>query len=158
MPRIWILTYFLCSVLLLPTRGNLNNSTCLLKDDSWLWRSWPISSTNWQWYHPSCLPPHRKTHSAKVCFVTVCDCERRASGHFWMLLKAQVVLRSNSSPTFLGAASQFSRRNYSPPSVFLSTLSSSPRPLKPTSPMPHTFDSLEASTVLYIVLVLEVLG
>lgn len=73
--------------------------------------------TNWQWYHQSCLPPHRRTHSAKVCSVIVYGCERRASGHFWILLKAQVVLRSNSKPTFLRTASQFPRRNYTPPSV-----------------------------------------
>lgn len=108
----------------------------------------PFLLTNGQWYHQSCLPPHRRTHSAKVCSVIVCGCERRASEHFWILLKAQVVLRSNSKPTFLRTAFQFPRRNCSPPSVSLSTLPTLPRPLKPRGPMSHTFEALEPSTVL----------
>lgn len=46
----------------------------------------PFLLTNWQWYHQSCLPPHRRTHSQKYVlslFVAVREEPLSTFGYFW---------------------------------------------------------------------------
>lgn len=63
-------------------------------------------------YHP--IVGHILQNYVLLLFMAV---REEPLGTFGYFLKAQVVLRSNSKPTFLRTAFQFPRRNYTPPSV-----------------------------------------
>lgn len=70
-------------------------------------RFWPMTSTNWWWYHQSCLLPHRKTHSARLGFVTVWDWREETLDTFRCFWKHKLSLGLTQIPHSWGQLPSF---------------------------------------------------